>query len=78
MSGKLYRIYRFYRDGFSEMTVGKTLWIIILVKLFIMFAVLKTFFFPSVMSQFDTATQKSGYMLEQLGKRAVRPTELQR
>lgn len=29
------------------MTLGRTLWCIILVKLFIMFAVLKAFFFPS-------------------------------
>ena len=29
------------------MTLGRVLWGIILLKLFIMFAVLKTFFFPS-------------------------------
>ena len=29
------------------MTLGKTLWCIILLKLIIMFAVLKVFFFPS-------------------------------
>lgn len=29
------------------MTLGRTLWCIILIKLFIMFAVLKVFFFPS-------------------------------
>ena len=29
------------------MTLGRTLWYIILVKLFIMFAVLKAFFFPA-------------------------------
>lgn len=29
------------------MTLGRTLWCIILIKLFIMFAVLKAFFFPS-------------------------------
>lgn len=29
------------------MTLGRTLWCIILLKLFIMFAVLKAFFFPS-------------------------------
>ena len=31
------RIYRFYLEGFREMKLGKTLWLIILVKLFIMF-----------------------------------------
>ena len=42
----LTKVFRFYVDGFRSMTVGKTLWAIILVKLFIMFAVLKLFFFP--------------------------------
>ena len=42
----LKKVFRFYVDGFRSMTVGKTLWAIILVKLFIMFAVLKLFFFP--------------------------------
>ena len=38
------KIFRFYLDGFRSMTVGKTLWAIILVKLFILFAILKVFF----------------------------------
>lgn len=41
------RIARFYIEGFRSMTLGRTLWCIILIKLFIMFAVLKAFFFPS-------------------------------
>ena len=41
------RVVRFYVDGFRSMTLGRTLWGIILLKLFIMFAVLKAFFFPS-------------------------------
>ena len=41
----LTRIWIFYRDGFREMTLGRTLWTIILIKLFIMFFILKLFFF---------------------------------
>lgn len=41
------RIVRFYLEGFRSMTLGRTLWGIILLKLFIMFAVLKAFFFPA-------------------------------
>ncbi len=41
------RIVKFYVDGFRSMTLGRTLWGIILLKLFIMFAVLKAFFFPA-------------------------------
>lgn len=65
----IYKIYRFYRDGFREMTVGKTLWAVILIKLFVMFVILRLLFFPSVMSQFDTPEQKSDHILEQLGER---------
>ena len=35
---KLRKIFLFYYEGFRGMTVGKTLWTIILIKLFIMFA----------------------------------------
>lgn len=44
------RIFHFYRDGFREMTIGRTLWTIILIKLFVMFFILKLFFFPSFLS----------------------------
>ena len=45
-----YRVYRFYADGFRSMTLGRTLWAVILIKLFIMFAVLKLFFFPDFLA----------------------------
>jgi hypothetical protein len=35
------------------MTVGRTLWLLIAVKLFIMFAILKVFFFPGFLGRFD-------------------------
>ena len=45
------RIFRFYLDGFREMTVGRWLWVIILVKLFILFFVFRLFFFPDLLSR---------------------------
>ena len=49
------------------MTWGKSLWIIILIKLFIMFVVLKIFFFPNLLKEnFDTDEQRSKYVIEQL------------
>ncbi|MCI6338337.1 DUF4492 domain-containing protein [Prevotella sp. P2-180] len=42
----LKKIYRFYADGFRNMRLGRILWLVVLVKLFIIFAVLKLFFFP--------------------------------
>jgi len=61
------RVFRFYRDGFRSMTLGKTLWKIILLKLFVMFAVLKLFFFPDFLStQFSTDEQRADYVMEQI------------
>ena len=49
------------------MTVGKQLWLIILIKLFIMFAVLKLFFFPDILkSNFDTDEERSDHVIEQI------------
>lgn len=47
----LQRIFLFYKQGFMQMDLGRTLWVIILVKLFVIFFVLKLFFFPDVLSQ---------------------------
>lgn len=61
------KVFRFYYDGFRSMTVGKTLWAIILIKLFIMFAILKPFFFPNQLKKkFDSEEQRSRYVIEQL------------
>ena len=62
------KIAGFYHNGFKNMpSWGKKLWLIILIKLFIMFAVLKIFFFPDFLnSKFDTDEQKSDYVKEQL------------
>ena len=48
----LKKIVNFYVEGFKEMTPrGKKLWVIILIKLFIMFAILKLFFFPNILKE---------------------------
>lgn len=61
-----YRVYVFYRDGFRSMTLGRTLWALILLKLFIMFAVLRLFFFPDLLGRFDTDEERNDFVLEQL------------
>ena len=54
------RIFRFYVDGFREMTVGRWLWGIILVKLFILFFVFKLFFFPDLLKRdYDTDAERA-------------------
>ena len=63
------KIFYFYWDGFRSMTVGKKLWIIILIKLFILFAVLRIFFFPDFLkSNFASDDERSDYVIEQLIK----------
>lgn len=57
---------RFYIDGFRQMTWGKTLWIIIAVKLFVMFAVLRLFFFQPVLK--GTPDQKQDHVATQLSQ----------
>jgi len=47
----LYRVFDLYYDGFRHMKLGKTLWTVILIKLFIIFAILKLFFFPNYIKE---------------------------
>jgi len=61
------KIFNFYKEGFLSMTTGKKLWLIIGIKLLIMFAILKVFFFQDFLSsKFDKEQDKSDYVIEQL------------
>ena len=64
----LTRVISFYFDGFRNMSNwGIKVWIILLIKLFIMFAILKIFFFPDFLKKrFDNDKQRSEYVMEQL------------
>lgn len=56
-----------YVDGFRSMTLGKTLWLIIGIKLFIFFVIIKILFFPNFLSsKSDTDEGKAQYVREQL------------
>lgn len=66
-SNILSRIFFFYYDGFKSMTIGRTLWTIIILKLFIMFAILKLFFFPNFLkTNFSNDDERSDYVIEQI------------
>jgi len=70
MKNPIVEIYRFYAEGFRSMKLGKTLWLIIAIKLSIMFFVLKLFFFPNILnSKFDTPEEKAEYVGNELIKR---------
>lgn len=62
------RIAGFYADGFRSLSSwGRKVWIIILIKLFIMFAILRLFFFPDFLNKkFGNDKERSEYVLEQL------------
>lgn len=45
------RVRDLYVDGFRNMTVGRYLWAIILVKLAILFLVFRLFFFPDLLQR---------------------------
>lgn len=65
-------VYRFYYDGFRQMTVGRTLWILILIKLFVMFAVLRLFFFPDILSRdYDTDEERADHVRKELTRRGA-------
>ncbi|MBR4801795.1 MAG: DUF4492 domain-containing protein [Bacteroidales bacterium] len=62
------RVYDFYRDGFRNMEVGKTLWLIILIKLAIIFLILRVFFFRPELSRYNTDSEKAEHVIENLTK----------
>jgi hypothetical protein len=64
----LKKIFNFYYEGFKDMSYhSRKLWIIIIIKLVIIFAILKVFFFPDLLnSKFDTDKEKSDHVMEQL------------
>lgn len=63
-------VWNLYYDGFRSMTLGKTLWALILIKLFVIFAVINFFFFPSFLGDM-TDQQASRYVSGELVERAI-------
>lgn len=60
MQGAASKVYRLYADGFRSMTVGRTLWLVIIIKLVIMFAVLRLFFMPDILgSRYDNDADRA-------------------
>ncbi|MDE7402030.1 MAG: DUF4492 domain-containing protein [Muribaculaceae bacterium] len=59
-----------YRDGFAGLSrLGKTLWLIIAIKLAIIFLVIKLLFFPDFLgSRYDTDAEKADAVREYLTK----------
>ncbi len=60
-------IYNFYAEGFRRMTLGRVLWCVILLKLVIIFVVLRLFFFTPYLR--GTDVEKSRAVAEELTTR---------
>ncbi len=67
--GFIYRVFDLYYDGFRSMTLGKTLWLVILIKLFIMFFVLKLFFFPNFIKEHSKGGDEAKFVEKEMLKR---------
>ena len=61
-------LFGFYYEGFRNLSGwGRRVWIILIIKIFIMFAILKIFFFPDFLkTKYDNDRQRSEYVLDQL------------
>lgn len=58
-------IFNFYFDGFKNMTLGKKLWKIIFIKVFLILIVLQYFVYDkSINSEFKSDEEKANYVYE--------------
>lgn len=62
------QIYRFYFEGFRNLPVwGKQVWLVIIIKLFVLFVILKLLFFPDFLkTHFKNDAERSNHVLENL------------
>jgi hypothetical protein len=63
-----YHLFRFYYDGFRNMSSwGRKVWLIVIIKLFIIFAILKLFFFPDFLQKkYNDDDQRGEYVRDQI------------
>lgn len=67
--GFLHKVFDLYYDGFRHMRLGRTLWAIILIKLFIIFVILKLFFFPNFIKEHADKGEEADFVATQVLKR---------
>lgn len=65
---KKFNWFSLFWEGVTHMSIlGKTLWIVVIIKLMIMFGILKPFFFPDFLnSKYQNDKDKAAYVIEQL------------
>ena len=63
----LQNLFHFYYDGFRNMTLGKSLWVVIIVKLLIIFGFLIIYIYDnSLRAKFQTQEEKSEFVSKNL------------
>ena len=66
------KVIQLWREGFKSMTWGKPLWILNIIKLLIIFGILKLFFFPNFLKQQSkTEEGQREYVRNELVNRAT-------
>ncbi|MGN0087888.1 MAG: DUF4492 domain-containing protein [Candidatus Limimorpha sp.] len=70
---RLKSIANFYIDGFKNMTWGRPLWMLILLKLIILFAILRVFFFKPVLAG-KSEEERSEFVGEMLIQKDINDT----
>lgn len=75
--GILASVWGLYADGFRNMTWGRPLWALILLKIFVLFAVLRVFFFQPVLSG-KTDSEKSEFVGDRLTEQRLLQNENKR
>ena len=71
MKNTFFSFWNFYLDGFRSMTLGRTLWVLILLQLFVMFFLLIMFFFVDFAGEHPTDDDKGTYVGNELIERAI-------
>lgn len=67
MKNKLILARDMYVDGFRNMTIGKKLWALVIIKLIIIFFVFKLFFFPDILQKnYDNDEDRARAVAEKL------------
>jgi hypothetical protein len=64
----LRKLFRFYVDGFKGMSGwGRKVWLIIIIKLFVIFVILRIFFFQGFLSKnFNSDKERSEHVINEL------------
>ena len=70
IKSKITSVTNFYIQGFREMTWGRELWVLIILKLVILVLVLRLFFFKPVLAG-QTEEQKSNFVGDRLTEQLV-------